>query len=110
MNAPVLTPFLVDSLRRAPWKGAANPLAGHCYVASEAHYHLWAKDAGFRPFFLRWENAPHWFLMDSHGEILDATAGQFQTIPEYSQGKGKGFLTREPSKRAQTVINSYLAS
>jgi len=32
--------YLSDDLRRPPWKGDPNPLAGHCYVASEALYHL----------------------------------------------------------------------
>jgi hypothetical protein len=109
MNYPDLTPFLTDDLRRAPWKGLANPIAGQCYISAEALFHLWGKHQNppFTPHFVRWEDAPHWFLMNSQGEVLDATAGQFNTIPEYSQGKGKGFLTKEPSRRAQTVINNF---
>ena len=35
-----LQSHLTDDLRRPPYKGSSNPLTGHCYVASEALYHL----------------------------------------------------------------------
>ena len=97
---------LSDDLRRAPWKGCPNPLTGHCYVASEALFHLLGgKLAGWTPCFLRHEGQPHWFLRHVDGQVLDPTAGQFTATPDYSLGTGKGFLTRSPSRRAQQVIN-----
>lgn len=93
--------MLDDSLRRAPWKGDNNPLKGHCYVASEAIYHL---IPGMRPKFVRHEGAPHWYLVDPRGVVVDATAGQFESPVPYGDGKGKGFLTKKPSKRAQVLI------
>ena len=97
---------LSDDLRRAPWKGSSNPFAGHCYVASEALYHLMGGSrSGFSPTFVRHEDAPHWFLRGKDGRVLDPTAGQFRTPVPYSKGVGKGFLTKAPSRRAQVVID-----
>jgi len=109
-TAPDLTPFLTDDLRRAPWKGSDNVLAGHCYVAAEVHFHMWAKKFGFTPHFLRWEGAPHWYLQDATGLVLDPTADQFASKPDYKQGKGKGFLTKQASKRAQVVYTKFMAA
>jgi hypothetical protein len=97
---------LSDELRRAPWRGTSNPLAGHCYVASEAAWHAMGGQAsGWKPCTMRWEGSPHWFLRHQDGRVLDLTAGQFESTPDYSLGKGCGFLTRQPSKRAQVVLS-----
>lgn len=94
---------LTDDLRRKPWKGNPNPLAGHCYVASEALYHLTGK--AMTPQVIRHEGSTHWYLKDKSGIIHDLTAGQFRTPVPYHLGKGCGFLTKLPSKRAQVVID-----
>lgn len=96
---------LTDDLRRAPWKGNPNPLAGHCYVASEALYHSLGDRVDWTPCTVRHEGAVHWFLRHRDGRIADLTAGQFLTIPDYSSGRGRGFLTRQPSKRTQVVLD-----
>ena len=97
---------LSDDLRRPPWKGSGNPLAGHCYVASEALYHmLGGKKAGYTPMFIKHEGAPHWFLRGPDGEYIDPTEGQFETPVPHEDGTPKGFLTKQPSARAQTVID-----
>lgn len=96
---------LTDDLRRAPYKGHRNPLRGHCYVASEALYHLrGGKRAGLKPMYVSHEGAPHWFLVDAAGRIIDLTASQFKTPVPYHLAKGKGFLTAKPSARAAEVI------
>lgn len=98
--------FLTDDLRRPPWRGNKNPLAGHCYVASEVLYHfLGGARSGLKPQFVVHEDQPHWFLKDEDGGVIDPTAGQFDTPVPYDQAVGKGFLTRQPSKRAQTVLD-----
>jgi hypothetical protein len=98
-----------DSLRRAPWKGKANPLAGHCYVGSEALYYLLGgAKSNWVPQAISHEGGPHWYLKNKiSGEVVDPTASQFQTPVPYEQGKGKGFLTNVPSKRAQEVLRRY---
>lgn len=93
---------LTDDLRRAPWRGSTNPVAGHCYVASEAMHHL--TGGRLRPRYVRHEGAPHWFLVDTDGTVVDPTADQFSTPVPYEQGRGIGFLTKQPSARARVVI------
>ena len=78
---------------------------GHCYAASEAAYHaLGGKEAGWTPQNVKHENAPHWFLKHASGRILDPTADQFKTPVPYERAVGKGFLTKEPSKRARAIL------
>jgi len=92
-----------DRLRRAQYRGR-GPYVGHCYVASEAVFHL-AKEMGvaLKPMFVRHEDSPHWYL-SHNGEPVDLTFDQFSTSVDYSKGRGKGFLTKEPSLRACTLI------
>ena len=94
-----------DDLRRAPWRGSTNHLAGHCYVACEALYHRWGgREAGWTPQSIRHEGAPHWYLRHAEHGVVDPTAGQFRTAVPYSKGTGRGFLTRQPSKRARALM------
>lgn len=104
---------LCDELRRPEWRGERNPLAGHCYVASEALYHLLGgARSGWRPVFLRHEGKPHWFLRHRElGAIADPTALQFASPPRHELGVPKGFLTGErASRRAQVVIRRVLVN
>lgn len=95
-----------DDLRKPKYRGMENPYAGHCYVASEALYHLLGgKATGYKPMFISHEGEPHWFLTGPSGEIIDATAEQFNTPVPYERAVGKGFLTAKPSARAQEVID-----
>jgi hypothetical protein len=81
---------------------------GNCYVTCEALYHLMGgKAAGWKPMCLKWENDNHWYLQ--RGEtIVDPTASQFKTTPDYALGKGKGFLTKAPSRRARELMAKML--
>lgn len=97
-----LTP---DLLPNEFWKkrNETNPMAGHCYVASEAYYHLSGEK--LTPQVVRLSSKEtHWFLKDSTGAIIDITKDQFDDPPPYSRGRGSGFLTKMPSKRAQKLI------
>lgn len=80
---------------------------GQCYAASEAAYHmLGGKEAGLTPKYVKMPKDNHWWLEDADGEIIDLTMGQYerQYVP-YDKGKGCGFLTKKPSKRAQKIID-----
>jgi|HubBroStandDraft_2_1064218.scaffolds.fasta_scaffold182937_2 hypothetical protein len=78
---------------------------GHCYIVSEvAYYLLDGKEEGWTPQYIKHEGNSHWFLKHTSGFILDLTADQFTTLIDYSKAKGKGFLTRIPSKRSKTLI------
>lgn len=94
-----------DLLRPQYQNLRACPYTGHCYVASEVLYHLYGKQNGYTPACMAHENTMHWFLRNKQtGQILDITVEQFQSVPNYKQARGCGFLTREPSKRAQEVM------
>lgn len=77
---------------------------GNCYVASEALFHLFGgKASGWKPMCMKWENDTHWFLM-KNGTVIDPTVSQFKHTPDYTLAKGKGFLTKQPSKRAKELM------
>jgi len=100
--------LISDDLRRKPWRGNSNPVAGHCYVVAEAYREL-ADGMGsqhWKPMFVRHEGAPHWFLKHKKtGEILDLTEAQFDSPVPYDKARGKGFLTRQPSRRARVMMS-----
>ena len=102
-----------DDLRRAPWRGAPDPVAGHCYVVSEAFHHL-ADGMGlqhWKPMQIRHEGVSHWFLKHGEtGEIVDLTAEQFSSPVPYTEARGKGFLTRMPSKRCRVMVSRLNSS
>ena len=96
---------LSDDLRKPAYRGNPNEVAGHCYVASEVIYHeLGGKAAGWTPQTIQHEGGPHWYLKNQDGTIIDPTADQFETPVPYSDGRGCGFLTRQPSARSKKVI------
>lgn len=90
-------------------------IPGNCYVTSEALYHLLGgKAAGWKPMTMRVYDPlgrimpTHWFLKHESGLILDATAKQFYDPLDYSQARGRGFLTKKPSKRARELMDKML--
>lgn len=103
---------LSDDLLAPKWKQYKkdNPgkhhTFGHCYVASEATYHLLGgKKEGWTPQFVSVAGSPHWFLKHKSGAKLDLTAAQFEIPVPYHQARGHGFLTKQPSKRAIKLIS-----
>ena len=92
----------------------SHPYTGHCYVASEALYHiLGGKKSGLTPVratLFSGTSHTHWWLKDENRKIIDITAEQFTSRginvrkKIYPYGRGTGFLTKGPSKRAQEVI------
>jgi hypothetical protein len=106
----VLTPDLLQSQYRE--RNVSNPMFGHCYVATEAFYHM-TKDRYPGRFTIFHgkddEGIVHWWLHDNHRiRILDLTADQYFSVgkvPPYQNNRRGSFLTNEPSKRAITVMN-----
>jgi hypothetical protein len=83
-----------------------KPTAGACYVASEAYYHLMGgSESGLHPVQMEHEGSSHWWLEDDDRNVTDLTHDQFGTLVPYSEGKRKGFLTKQPSKRAQGIMD-----
>lgn len=88
---------------------------GNCYVTCEALYHLMGgKKAGLIPHTVLHEGDTHWYLVrePDHPEgpefIIDPTVKQFKTKPPYHLGRGRGFLTKRPSKRAREMMKRML--
>jgi len=95
---------LSDNLRYKKYQGNPNKLAGHCYVASECFFHM-DSSSEWKPMFVYHEGEPHWFLKHRITEkIIDPTAEQFKNTPPYSKAKGKGFLTKSPSRRCRILM------
>lgn len=95
---------LTNDLRKKKYQNKRNKLAGHCYVATEALWHLFGGPRSvFKPMVMTINGDTHWFLR-GRGMILDVTLLQYRTIPKYNTARGCGFLTSKPSKRAQIVI------
>jgi hypothetical protein len=104
-----LTPDLLLPEYRAQVDDA-RPFYGHCYVATEALYHLLGgDDAPARPWRIGHEGAMHWWLRTFDDRIVDVTAAQFATPVPYRLGRRATFLTAEPSARARTVINRVVS-
>lgn len=89
-----------------------HPLAGQCYIASEALFHL---TGGYEEWYVERTSVrvdsewiTHWYLRDrDESHVVDLTAEQFgdRKIP-YGAGDRTGFLTQQPSKRTQEVIDT----
>jgi hypothetical protein len=87
---------------------------GNCYVTCEALYHLLGgKGGGLTPHTVRVGREVHWYLvidirasLNVAKMILDPTRSQFPpgTAIPYHQGRGRGFLTKKPSKRARALM------
>jgi hypothetical protein len=87
---------------------------GNCYVTCEALFHLLGgKKSGWKPMHMRYElggdwYCSHWFLKHRSGVILDPTVKQFKKKPNYKLGRGCGFLTKHPSKKAKALMPKLL--
>jgi len=110
---------LTDELRKPEYRSNPNPVAGHCFVAANALYHLingartgWDMKVIHKEHLKDLADDTHWFLQHRKtGHILDPTADQFEgnEVP-YHKGVGCGTSQNaddqgHPTKRAQVVID-----
>ena len=111
---PVLSKDLLNPQYLKKLKEDDDVSCGQCYAASEAAFHMYGKENGFKSYVLNSKTFPegldkgdtHWFLKNKEGEIIDPTAEQFGVTPiPYEEGRGTGFLTKNPSKAALQIIN-----
>lgn len=112
LRAAIQASLTPDLLKKGFRASSKIPTAGHCYVASEAYYHLAGGAAvGLKPMFIKHCGVSHWFIRDlTQDEDIDLTAEQFTVPVPYSKAVGCGFLTRQPSKRAQELIGRVRAT
>lgn len=79
-------------------------IKGRCYHASEAAQHMLGRSA-WKACTVHHEGVVHWYLQHRTTEaILDLTVGQFKTVPDYTKGRGRGFLTKGPSKKTRALL------
>jgi len=115
--ARVLSPDLLSPTWRRRTKPGDPPTTGHCYASAEAAWHLLGGvGSGWKPcvatYYEAGERATHWWLQHRDGRVCDPTASQYTERgldPPYAAGRGKGFLTRRPSKRAAEIIRRVTA-
>jgi hypothetical protein len=107
-------PELTNELRSPKYRSNDNPLAGHCYVASESLYWLYRMYGDglyiLDTRYMKWEGEPHWFLLSYDKaswdrKVIDLTASQFKEQPDYQRGQVNFFMTTFPSERSQIVIS-----
>ena len=111
---PLSKPFLFllkstlarhQELKKGKYKRFGHPLAGMCYIASEALYHSTGGQEVWNVYVMRHNGDTHWFLRRRKDEkVFDLTAEQFDTLPDYTTARRIGFLTKEPSKRAKIIL------
>lgn len=79
--------------------------SGHCFVATEALYHLWGKANGYYPCSHGKPGNTHWWLRNRAGEIIDPTADS-RTPHSYPYDKGRAipFRTTLPSVRTADLL------
>jgi len=113
-----LTPDLLKDQYRTD--NVNNPLFGHCYHATEALYHI-IRDFQLPAEFMEFKpcrgidesNIAHWWLQNEQGDILDPTAEQYKSRgiqPPYHNGRFRPFLTKEPSKKAKTIMKQIMST
>lgn len=97
----VLTAELLKPAYRRAAELSKRKFIGHCYVASEALYHLLGgKAKGYRSVNLSKQLAPefgpHWWVESAGGEVIDVTAEQFDKPVPYGLGSYKAWITSLP--------------
>jgi hypothetical protein len=87
----------------------AHGHTGHCYVASEAYYHIVGREDGFQPYQMKVDGVSHWWLRRGNN-VIDITSDQFDYAVNYwhEDARCRGFLTKGPSKRAQVLIDRVM--
>lgn len=109
----VLTPDLLSPRYRADAVGKCREY-GHCYVATEALWHLIGGTAsGYVPrYAFDAGSDTHWWLYNATDDaVLDPTSPQYTSNELknlYANGRSCGFLTKQPSKRAKIVMQRVM--
>ncbi|MBF84920.1 MAG: hypothetical protein CL489_10715 [Acidobacteria bacterium] len=106
LSKDLLSPRMKKIIENQPPR---HVTAGHCYITAEALYHLLGgKEKGLKPFVAMQDTGiTHWWL-EWDGEIVDPSKEQFTSEgrePPYHLGVCKGFLTKEPSRRARILMD-----
>jgi hypothetical protein len=102
---------LSDDLLKPKYRkmSGKNKFTGHCYVASEALWHLLGgRESDYFPHVLRHNGDTHWFLKSSAGKVVDITCKQFSLSPDYAIATRCSFLTEKPSQRCRKLLDKLV--
>jgi hypothetical protein len=82
-----------------------SKLDGLCYVASETMYHLTGGKEVWKPNQMEYNGVSHWFLIHKEtGNVFDLTEEQFDDAVPHNAARGRGFCTKNPSRRSSLLI------
>ncbi len=116
--AEAIRAYLADRPDDSVWADASQSLlGGHCYVASEAYYHMSDEQDELTPKQVSFEidtdefqgEISHWFLEDQDGNVIDLTAEQFDPLGvdvPYDEATGRGFVPPSPSIASAELIET----
>jgi hypothetical protein len=110
LSDDLLTPGRRIDIRQERLRAEVRRVRGHCYIATEAAYHLFGKELGYVPERVRCADGDtHWWLrnkMTKHviDPTIEETGGKF----DYQSGRAGGFLTIEPSRRCRILMQRVL--
>jgi hypothetical protein len=111
-----LSPDLLSKKWASIVQEGDHPTTGHCYAAAEAAFHLLGgRRKGYVAFVASYDGLTHWWVRHASGRIVDPTRlqygpeaarrhGVFWVKPPYHLGRGTGFLTKKPSRRARILM------
>lgn len=109
----VLSPNMLKHKYRTKLGIGDHFTCGHCFAATDAAYHLYGKENGFKPKVLGNKEFPnglekgetHWYLMRDDGAVIDPTREQFGNLDiPYSNGKGNGYISKEKATTRGRLI------
>lgn len=110
IRASLSRDLLSPAYRRSIPEGA-DPVVGHCYVATEAAYHAFGKRSGLETYVARLaDGGTHWWLMNpATSEVVDLTHEQTRKPFPYvtaghSKRMRKGAGPRGISRRGQELL------
>lgn len=110
LSDDLLSPQRRKEIRLERLSLEARRVRGHCYVATEAAYHLFGRELGYAPERVRcYDGDTHWWLRNKYTDhIIDPTAEEIDGKFDYGCGRPGGFLTREPSRRCRILMQRVI--
>ena len=104
---------LTDELRSEEHRRGRGRYDGFAYPAAEAYFHLaGGHPVGLQPMHLKRRGKSHWWLLDSHGRVIDLTLGPRETSDfPYHRGERRPFRYTPAglSRRARTIAERVRA-
>jgi hypothetical protein len=110
LSDDLLSPQRRKEIRLERLSLQARRVRGHCYVATEAAYHLFGRELGYAPERVRcYDGDTHWWLRNKYTDhIIDPTAEEIDGKFDYGCGRPGGFLTKEPSLRCRILMQRVI--